>query len=287
MSRSRARLAADWFAKLRQNAVTQEVEHTDVVAAEAAASAEAEAVAVAAAASMESAISQIGAAKTSADWNDNTVVGNVIGQMAWQNYGNNHTIFDASASTSPSGTAVNNANSTNAWSATYPTLMGWNGANTYGVRVDTARYADSANTANRAYPKRVGDVDLNFNWSGQSGQPPWLWGGSDGSNMYVYNPSNFSVNYANTAGSVSPPAAGSVGSYAILRSASTAQVNYIYEGSGYAGSGLVYSGIATSSGNNARSGTGGAPSGSWRAMGRIDAAFSGTNYRLTLFLRYA
>ena len=34
MSKSRARLAADWFAKLRQNAVTQEVEHTDVVAAE-------------------------------------------------------------------------------------------------------------------------------------------------------------------------------------------------------------------------------------------------------------
>ena len=33
MSRSRARLAADWFAKLRQNAVTQEVEHVDVVAA--------------------------------------------------------------------------------------------------------------------------------------------------------------------------------------------------------------------------------------------------------------
>ena len=38
MSRSRARLAADWFAKLRQNAVTQEVEHTDVVDAEATAS---------------------------------------------------------------------------------------------------------------------------------------------------------------------------------------------------------------------------------------------------------
>lgn len=29
--RSRNRLAADWFAKLRQNAATQEVEHTDVV----------------------------------------------------------------------------------------------------------------------------------------------------------------------------------------------------------------------------------------------------------------
>ncbi len=51
MSRSRARLAADWFAKLRQNAVTQEVEHTDVVAAEAIAAAEATAVETAAAAS--------------------------------------------------------------------------------------------------------------------------------------------------------------------------------------------------------------------------------------------
>ena len=30
MSRSRARLAADWFAKLRQNAVTNAVEHIDV-----------------------------------------------------------------------------------------------------------------------------------------------------------------------------------------------------------------------------------------------------------------
>ena len=34
---------------------------------------------------------------------------------------------------------------------------------------------------------------MKFYWSGQSGQPSWLWGGSDGTNMYVYNPSNFSV----------------------------------------------------------------------------------------------
>lgn len=39
-----------------------------------------------------------------------------------------------------------------------------------------------------------------YNWSGQGGQPQWLWGGNDVSNMYVYNPSNFSVNYANSAG---------------------------------------------------------------------------------------
>lgn len=55
-------------------------------------------------------------------------------------------------------------------------------------------------TDGRAYPRRVGGGDLNFNWSGQGGQPSWLWGGNDGANMYVYNPSNFSVNYANSAG---------------------------------------------------------------------------------------
>lgn len=41
----------------------------------------------------------------------------------------------------------------------------------------------------------------NWNWSGKDGQPTWLWGGEDGKNMYVYNPSNFNVNYANSAGS--------------------------------------------------------------------------------------
>ena len=42
---------------------------------------------------------------------------------------------------------------------------------------------------------------MTFNWNGQGGQPTWLWGGDDGVNHYVYNPSNFSVNYANSAGS--------------------------------------------------------------------------------------
>lgn len=46
----------------------------------------------------------------------------------------------------------------------------------------------------RAYPRKVGGGDINFNWSGQSGQPTWVWGGTDGTNMYVYNPANFNVN---------------------------------------------------------------------------------------------
>lgn len=35
-----------------------------------------------------------------------------------------------------------------------------------------------------------------WNWSGPSGQPSWLWGSNDGTNMYVWNPSNFNVNTA-------------------------------------------------------------------------------------------
>lgn len=40
---------------------------------------------------------------------------------------------------------------------------------------------------------------MTFWWNGQDGQPTWLWGGNDGTNMYVYKPSNFKVNYANSA----------------------------------------------------------------------------------------
>ena len=37
-----------------------------------------------------------------------------------------------------------------------------------------------------------------FNWNGQPGQPTWLWGSNDGTNYYVWNPSNFNVASANT-----------------------------------------------------------------------------------------
>jgi hypothetical protein len=88
----------------------------------------------------------------STDWtNYKGVTENAVaGQLMWKNYGNNHTIFDASNSTSPTGSAVNNTNSDVAWTGTYPTLMGWNGNSTYGVRVDSARVADSAGSATTA-----------------------------------------------------------------------------------------------------------------------------------------
>ena len=55
-------------------------------------------------------------------------------------------------------------------------------------------YATAANKL-----RREGGVDTSWYWNGQGGQPGWLWGGNDGVNMYVYNPANFSVNYANSA----------------------------------------------------------------------------------------
>ncbi|MGL5315602.1 MAG: head fiber protein [Peptostreptococcaceae bacterium] len=67
----------------------------------------------------------------------------VVGQLGWKNYGNNHTIFDASAGTSPTGATVDKNNPSVAWSSSYPTLMGWNGSSTYGVRVDIARKAET------------------------------------------------------------------------------------------------------------------------------------------------
>ena len=87
------------------------------------------------------------------NWASTPTPANVVGLLGWKNYGNGHVIFDASASTTPSGTGCSNTNPQNNWSATYPTLMGWNGANTYGVRVDSARIADTATSA--------GSVDFN------------------------------------------------------------------------------------------------------------------------------
>ena len=80
----------------------------------------------------------------------------VAGQLMWTKYGNGHTVFDASNSTSPTGTLVDSANATIPWTANYPTLMGWNGSDTYGVRVDSARLSDSATSVNGA--NITGDV---------------------------------------------------------------------------------------------------------------------------------
>jgi hypothetical protein len=83
------------------------------------------------------------------NWNNTGTISGVVGMLAWKNFGNGHVIFDASAGTAPNGAGINNSNPTGAWTASYPTLMGWNGSQTYGVRVDSSRVADVAVTANK------------------------------------------------------------------------------------------------------------------------------------------
>jgi hypothetical protein len=80
-------------------------------------------------------------------------------------------------------------------------------------------------------------------------------------------------------------AAGAVGTYAILlRLSSNASISV---GSTYAGSGLRYSGFNSDVGTGAvllSGGVGGAPAGSWRAMGHA-SSFSSGDYPATVFLR--
>lgn len=79
------------------------------------------------------------------DWNGDT--SNDVLQpskyMRWKHYSNNHVIFDASNATTPTGRACDRYNSENNYYSAYcPTLMGWNGHQTYGVGVDRARTAE-------------------------------------------------------------------------------------------------------------------------------------------------
>ena len=74
----------------------------------------------------------------------------------------------------------------------------------HAVNADTAA-ACSGNSATANVAKTIGkdggtSGGMQFHWSGQKGQPTWLWGGNDGTNMYVYDPSNFHVAAANNDG---------------------------------------------------------------------------------------
>lgn len=85
--------------------------------------------------------------------NLNVATARRAGTLNWTAYGGqgvgdgSHVVFDASGGLSPSGTAIGSVDSQFAWQVGSPTLMGWNGGQTYGVRVDRARVADSATYA--------------------------------------------------------------------------------------------------------------------------------------------
>ena len=81
----------------------------------------------------------------------------------------------------------------------------------------------------RAYPRRSDGTGINFIWSGQSGQPTWLWGSNDGVNQYVWNPANFNVNYANSAGSA----------FSATNAINATYGRYVFNNGAWSGSGWV------------------------------------------------
>lgn len=115
----------------------------------------------------------------------------------------NLSYWTANSNISTTGTITANGgfvgNASSASSTPYSGLTGtiptWN-QNTTG-NAATANLATKASTLSQGGGNGTA---MTFNWAGQSGQPTWLWGSNDGSNVYVYNPSNFSVNHATTSG---------------------------------------------------------------------------------------
>lgn len=94
----------------------------------------------------------------------------------------------------------------------YNFIIRYDGTTFYTVATDAPYYAYTCNTAGSANSATSADKAtalknygtsqyMHFHWDGKTSQPNWVWGGTDNDfpEMYVYNPSNFSVASAKTA----------------------------------------------------------------------------------------
>lgn len=124
--------------------------------------------------------------------------------MRWAKYGNNHVLIDASAGVAPNGCAINSINSNSVWSNQHISLMGWNGNSTYGVRVDTARYAETAQVANTV-ASILATVPVGFVYTQYPGTPTpmQLWGGTENQQWKIIS-SSFGGRFARIEGG-NPP----------------------------------------------------------------------------------
>ena len=98
----------------------------------------------------------------------------VVETLRWRNYGTGHVITDVSSTGSPSGTTVDRVNAAIPWAAGYPTLMGWNGSSTYGVRVDSARTADTLSGEVSMSGGLTAATFYTGNWFRSSGNTGWF-----------------------------------------------------------------------------------------------------------------
>lgn len=97
-------------------------------------------------------------------------------------------------------TLLDSSNYTGFTNANYVQSLGTNGNYVTWVKNGATNniiipYATNADTVDGQHASAFSYKSW-WHWSGQSGQPSWLWGGNSENNYYVYNPSNFNVNSA-------------------------------------------------------------------------------------------
>ncbi|MFJ2988338.1 hypothetical protein ACIPF8_10755 [Collimonas sp. NPDC087041] len=86
---------------------------------------------------------------------------------------------------------------------------------------------------------KVNGSGIRLNWSGYGGQPNWVFGGNSSDNVVVYNPSNFNVNYANSANYASTAGNANALSGVPLRFADNGAAQPYYLWGTYVGDGRV------------------------------------------------
>jgi len=125
-------------------------------------------------------------------------------------------IVDTKLATISTAGKVSNSATTATSANTGSAIVARDASGNFSAGTVTAALNGNANTATLATKANTlsqGGADgtaMTFFWSGQGGQPTWLWGGNDRSSHYVYNPSNFSVNYAASAGTASTVSDGAI-----------------------------------------------------------------------------
>ena len=128
--------------------------------------------------------------ETQREYANNFVYNPVTGTLSVPRVEGTASISERSYTADKAGADGNGANI----AATYAPKNGAGAYGTWGINIGGR--AEVANVADR-----VGNdgASMRFHWNGQGGQPSWLWGGNNPNDAYVWNPSNFSVNHANTA----------------------------------------------------------------------------------------
>ena len=130
--------------------------------------------------------------ETQREYANNFVYNPVTGTLSVPRVEGTASISERSYTADKAGADGNGANI----AATYAPKNGAGAYGTWGINIGGR--AEVANVADL-----VGNdgASMRFHWNGQGGQPSWLWGGNNPNDAYVWNPSNFSVNHANTANS--------------------------------------------------------------------------------------